>query len=719
MKFIVTIFALLVLFADVHAQPAKKVPQGEKMPSQKEIQDMMKQAQSMMNDMSPEDKRMLDSLGIKMPDLNKAAKTMASVPEAQLRKAWEDENRIVPAKDASRISLGMQAVTAGTLSSFVQKMNAAVLKRFSQKEITVSTQAYQAIQAKLKGNPKAVANAAVQLWIMGKYKAAIFILGKIAAGNPTNADVLNNYAALLTMAGAEELALPVLNYLDKQSPQNSTLYNNIAQAWFGLGEIQKADEYAKKCIALCAWHPQANMVASKIAESKGNKTEAVKFARQAMKYLTSPEKEAQMRKLGYAPTADDYHLPRSPKTDPLNLGGWESPAFPLTVDECIAGSWKIFRDELSKEKANLSKQLAEANKKAEEEQAAITKAGISRLKSSFGKNSFATAVVFAPMHAVASGKKQDQLSKDWLRKMLAVGERQRAFTEGPGAQLKRDYDNDMKELKKRDNEQTGEGKPNVDFCPQYKERSNQFLKAYNTQMEQFYKEYLTINKVFLNELANLQMYGSWPQAYEAQKINDKIAWLRALSNEEAHFQEITTYNCIKGDNGKRRSDLAKFKDPKCEELSTMNLGFASMSSNCYEIVTKLELEFLDLELFSVEMHQNDENVRDAQNTLDYIIQSFTNATIEAGPSEEAGITAGPFKLEAEIGAKVIVELSKDGITDIGVKATAEVKATASEIKGGEDVGVKTELTIIGTEAKVTVNSGFTVEGKGILKVLNN
>lgn len=55
----------------------------------------MKEMQKEMNDMSPEDKKMMDSMGIKMPSI----KDIPKATDKQLADAYENENRIVPKRD--------------------------------------------------------------------------------------------------------------------------------------------------------------------------------------------------------------------------------------------------------------------------------------------------------------------------------------------------------------------------------------------------------------------------------------------------------------------------------------------------------------------------------------------------------------------------------------------------------------------------------------------
>ena len=59
------LFAMTVSVAQTKPKPKQK----EKPPTQKEMQDMMKEMQGAMDDISAEDKKAMDSMGIKMPDM--------------------------------------------------------------------------------------------------------------------------------------------------------------------------------------------------------------------------------------------------------------------------------------------------------------------------------------------------------------------------------------------------------------------------------------------------------------------------------------------------------------------------------------------------------------------------------------------------------------------------------------------------------------------------
>src|SRR6187431_1336821 len=117
-------YAVLIVFLSVAAAGiAQKKPKSkpkEEAPTQKEMADMMKEMQQAMDEISPEDKRAMDSMGIKMPDMNAMQKNMSGVTDAQLKEAYDNENRIVPLKDAGRIAtISKTPLTKTTLAPFV------------------------------------------------------------------------------------------------------------------------------------------------------------------------------------------------------------------------------------------------------------------------------------------------------------------------------------------------------------------------------------------------------------------------------------------------------------------------------------------------------------------------------------------------------------------------------------------------------------------------
>ena len=136
-------------------------------PTQSEMEKMMKEAQAAMKNMDPETKKMMDSLGIKMPTVQNAPK----VGDKALAKAYEDQTRLVPKKDVARIASIPKTITDAAMPAFISKTHSAVTAILPLQIKQEAEQIYQYI--KTKDNSKdAISNAASGLWLSGNYKHA-------------------------------------------------------------------------------------------------------------------------------------------------------------------------------------------------------------------------------------------------------------------------------------------------------------------------------------------------------------------------------------------------------------------------------------------------------------------------------------------------------------------------------------------------------------------
>jgi len=115
-------------------------------------------------------------------------------------------------------------------------------------------------------------------------------MSKACADNASDGDTLSNYAAMLSMGGASHRAIPLLEYLNKQYPDNTTIMNNLGQAWFYLGETTKADVHLEKVVKAFAYHPQANYTQCLIQQSKGNTPKAIEKMKNSLAYSFSLDK---------------------------------------------------------------------------------------------------------------------------------------------------------------------------------------------------------------------------------------------------------------------------------------------------------------------------------------------------------------------------------------------------------------------------------------------
>jgi len=708
MKRLLFVSILLLTLATPFAQPPKPKPKPKEKP-QTEMEKMMKEAQMEMDNTDPETLRMLDSMGIKRPSF----KNVPKVNDAQMKEAEENENRIIPKKDVDRIAAIPKTVTDGRMGAYITSIQnkAATLLKIEVKNMAEKIYGY--IKSKSKNSAEA-GNMATGLWMAGKLEIAYYTLGKICADEPTNTDNLSNYGSMLSMLGAQQLAIPILNNLNTKFPKNSTLLNNLGQAWFGLGDIAKAEKYLDSAIRIYAYHPQATYTKSFIEESKGNKTEAVNLVKKSILHSYSGEKEDRLRNMGHNFTAKEVSLPKNTKADPLNLGGFVAPPFPMSVDQCIAMEpvWAAYRQQLNDQLAALRSMLDDALQLAENKEQKELNEVTARIKASLNGGNPRRLPSLVPIHASAASLKQQEVSEEYGRRMTSFGEKVNSFFPETAVPLLKEYENSMEKLREEDLEQTGEHKPNKDFCPKYKEVSDKYLVAYNGAIESFYKEYLDMKKKYLNESTHWQMYSLWPERFEVSKLLAKIEWLTALLAEPPiSFESITTYRCAKPPIGKE-GQLSKFDDVACQYNDTLNLIIIKFTNNCSRMTSEFDFLFL-----SYVRKDDFERAED-----DTYISSTYKISAEAGKD----LKAGPLKVEAKIAGGIEFEFGREGIEDVALIGEVKVGAGTGimdedEKSGSPGIGIAGKdafpTTVeAGVEGRISIISGKgSVSGTGILK----
>lgn len=658
------------------AQPKPKPKQPEKAPTQKEMDDMMKEMQNAMNEMSPEDKKMMDSMGIKMPDMKAIQKNVAGISDAQLQKAYEDENRIVPLKDVARINAA-SAVTLSTpeISAYINKTQQAVLLKLSPATKTKGAEIYQQV-IKLKTS---VANTAVGLWMDGKPTLALYIMGEACKANTGNTITLNNYASFLTMCGAEQLALPILNNLNKRHPKNSSILNNITQAWLGLGDIVKAEKYADSAIRIYPHHPQANMAKCLIEESKGNIAAAIAAAKKAISKAYSSEKENKLKKLGYDLKSDDLNWDRPMPQDPIGLGKFTWPEYPMNVEQNkpLEKDWKDFKNECQQKISELKIKYQKA------EQEYLTQSTL-RTQKTIQAGLKGEYVQLMPGYAAKAIKKLGPGVNDvngnssfvFAKELEPVVKAMLA-----GADYKNTLEEKQKVLDKKYEDLFGEGKPNPfeAHCKDENAIRSEFLANANGDVQKAYKAYFAYARRRASDLLYYYQYTLWPEQFELAKINAQIAWLTQIKDQGVNFKDKSA-SCNSIPKPKKPGALQNFDDVACQYTSTTKLGVFKITSSCSNLTG--EFDFGGVE---INVKDNVETGRFSGSAMVGVSKGFD----------------GPAGTELEASIAALVEWDNTGITDVG--AIAGVAANAGDV------------TIAGADVKVTVNSGVSRSGKGILQ----
>jgi len=670
--FLLTVLILLTFHLSAQKQKSK---QKEEPPTQAEMADMMKEMEKAMGEMSPEDKRAMDSMGIKMP----SAITIPQMTDAQMREAYENENRIVPLKDPARIktALAVSIPTAG-INAYVDKTHQAVLKKLSPAAKTKGAEILQQT-VKLKSS---AANTAVGLWMDGKPTLALYVMGEACKANPSNTNNLNNYASFLTMCGAEQLALPILNNLNKRHPRNSSIINNITQAWLGLGDIAKAEKYADSTIRIHPTHPQANMAKGLIEESKGNIPAAIAAYKKAIRKGFSTEKENKLKKLGYDLKSDDLTWDRPMPQDALGLGKFTWPEYPLDVEKNKAAEkeWNDFKNECQ-QKIN---DLQINQKKAEQEYLTRSTARTQQILQAGQKGQYVQPMPGYAAKAIkklgpgindVNGNASFVFAKELepvTKALLAVGNYEKQKNEK------------QKAIDEKYEDKVGEGKANPleAICKDENAIRTEFLVKANGGVQSAYKQYFNYVRRRTSDLLYYCQYTQWPEQFELTKISAQISWLTQIKDQRVFFESKSSW-CTSVPKPGKEGKLQNFDDVACQYVSTMKLGAYKITSSCSNLTGEFDFGGVNI------------NVNDNVETGRFSGSAMVGAS--------KGFD-GPAGTEVEASIAALVEFDNTGITDVG--AIVGVTASAGNV------------TLAGADVKVTVNTGVSRSGKGILQDIN-
>ena len=156
MKKYISLLIFFLCTVAAFSQAGKKPVAKEKPPTKKEMEAMMKEAEKMMGEISGEDKKMMDSMGIKMPSF----KNVPKVTDKQLADAWENENRIVPKRDAARIAAIPNAVTDARMTAYITAVQKSVTAVLKPEVVATGNKAYDYIKS-ISKNADEAANMAI------------------------------------------------------------------------------------------------------------------------------------------------------------------------------------------------------------------------------------------------------------------------------------------------------------------------------------------------------------------------------------------------------------------------------------------------------------------------------------------------------------------------------------------------------------------------------
>jgi tetratricopeptide (TPR) repeat protein len=704
---LLSVFLIDILFAN--SQPAK-----QKIPSQKEIQGQM---QSIINDLNKqivdlekqieeakknkEDEATIKGLEDQLAMLKKqvemmsgVSKGIAKMPKAVVKEAIEKDSIeqshlvSVPKLDKKRIALiPKETLTDAQLTIFVKKVHSEVEKLIPKEDKEEASKIYAAAKA-LNKSSNAINNIATNLWASGQPEQALYVLGQECAANPNNGNNLNNYAAFLTMAGGEQAAIPILQNLDNKYSGNSTIMNNIGQAWYALGDMNTAKQQLDKTIAAYKNHPQANQTKAWILKSEGKDKEAIEALKRSIQEVYTTEKDHLLDKLGYKLKFRDFSFPypgksgntSKPVVEQLGIDKFirALPAYPFEGGKTAQISydeWYNFR-----QKVEAARQIVEDKILALDP---LVRAHERRLQ--------ADAKLLQPFnnHVHITARRKLMVLSEWLvDRMLEIDKENKALADSI-VKWKEEYNNSIK---------------GVEACGSRKDAATNFLLKANTRHQQINNKYLNMLKGYYNTMARLVLYTSTDNSEYLMLIETiKRGVLSTIESLPCEFE----VGCVPSTSQQqeRSKALPDFDSLNCQYNDEIYIPpFTVIKTECNIMTTTIDVGTETLfKAFELKVKLG-------------MVENLNSGKITKGTLEitaEAGVVSGnigPVKGEIKGGLGAGIEVTSDGVKEVYIKTTATAELTGHIDEPDprfleEEIMDSKGSTIGGVEAKVSWNAG--------------
>ncbi|NRF40124.1 M48 family metallopeptidase [Pedobacter foliorum] len=627
--------------------------------NKKELDDKVKQAQQQLDKLTPEQKKMMEQMGIS----TKVISMSDGATDADVKAAVSGGGAFdVPSKNNTLIGAIPQiTLTAARIPAYIKTLNDYIEKGIANDEKQIGQNVYSYFKTN-KYKAELIGNESVGFWTVGRPEIAVYIMGKACADNGSDADLLSNFAAMLSMGGAPHRAIPLLEYLNKQYPDNTTILNNLGQAWFYLGETDKANANLEKVVKAFAYHPQANYTQCLIQQSKGNTPKAIEKMKNSLAYSFSLDKINMLRKLGYKLKASDMRKPFRPDPNPLGLRNFVRPDVPANYEDEIRlkVDWDAFQQQAGDQSMALAKEMIPY------QQAAATKAAQAYKKfDNKGVKEIsgmkANGILPDNLYRIVAEKNLEEMNKDGglgyrlkkakaqidslMKDFMAKDEAQRKTLEKQTSTI---ADKETELAKKGEN--TG-----YDNCKVQQKYSEWVYENYNKPLEAAYQNYLHQAYLKITEELYWQQFTIDDAAFEATKIAVKKEWLGIISSTRYIATNKYGNNCIPPQNKGSRYKLADFDETHCTHISTLDFVMYKQIVEC----GKMRTEFTAGKL-SGNLNWNMDNNGNAK---------FIKGTLEATVIDKS-IGVGP--LEASAKAGMGMEFTSHGVEDVYVSGEASV-----------------------------------------------
>ena len=661
----IIIFLLLITFIikPVFTQvPSKKELQGQMLEA---INELNKQIAELEKQIAEAKKNKKDDSEIKtledqvvilkkqvgmMGGLNKSISGM-SAKTFQKVEALEESKDGVPVRDDRRIRMLPDGIfTNAELAVFVKKIHSEVERLLAPEDKTEAQKIYNAAKTE-KRSPAYIANIANSLWMVGYNELAIYILGKECSANPKNANNLNNYAAFLTMVGAEHAAIPILQNLNRKYPGSTAILNNLGQAWYGLGDMINANKFLDSTIKIYSRHSQANLTKSEIQKSEGKTQESIESIRRSIQDNYTPEKEVRLVGLGGKLEYDDVPFRGKWKPEPLGIEKFilTIPAYPMEGGMPAAISsveWLDFKSNLKAVEKDLQAQINILKVKAD----------------AYTARMMDNAMILKPYNNTVyrTNTRKMELLYGWAAERLPAIDKKITEAKDSVEKWYNEYGVAVNNHKYNNNIRGIPGD-----CGVIKSLATVFNSKANTLWQQLNSEFLSSFKQFTNARANLTLYTATDKSlYDLWIADTKKHFIGALLQLNAEM----AVGCIPSPMEEQPpgKELPDFDSLTCQYKDEIFIPpFTTIKTECNKMSTEFDV---DTEVgFKFKYGWEEDLNRD----------KITKGTLELGLETGVDENLGPIKGEVKAGVTIGIEVTESGVKEVYIKGAISGEVTGN------------------------------------------
>lgn len=700
MKILLFIISICLLTQTAFTQTPSKEGMQEQMKKMvdgynKQIADLEKQiAEAKKNKEDPEKiKQKEDNLNMlkkQVQTLGGLTKTVGGMSDRAISQATsEKENdniKKIPKLDVARIKMIPERIlTDKELIPYLKNVIFEVEKNISAKDKQIAEELKSGIVAKEKYN-NALASVINMCWFNGYPEIATYLMGKLCLADMSNGNNLNNYSAFLVMSGAEHAAIPILQNLNEKYPGNSTILNNLGQAWFGLGEMTKAKKYLDETMHAYALHSQANLTSAKICMSQGHNTEAIESLKRSIRENYTGEKEAMLKEAGGELEYTDIPFPYPGPAKPLGIENFilTIPDYPMDGGHSAAelGSmWEDWKRKLRVASKKVSDELAQLAPKAKAYRDRTYMN--SSLMKPYNNSIHNTALTrLTLLIGWADERTADLKKKLWEAEQEIDQWRQECTTQLMG---------------------TG-GDGTTQGCQAKVAVARSFNAKANTIWHQRQSDYISFLKEYLGEWARLSLYSCTDRVeYEATIAQIKGYWLSELGELRCESE----VGCLQTENPEvHSSELPDFDEMNCEYHDEIFIPpFTTMKFECNKMETNFIIspEFNYREGISPYLKFGWEENLNTGRIVKANVEIGGELGISAGHHE--GTIFGPIRAEAKVDGGIGIEITEHGIEEVYIKGATRLDVGPYTSGHGHTLSEGNYSSVVKAETELSWNAG--------------